>query len=193
MRRVYEIFEVLPNGSRQRVAVIAGLHSAKARLSELGNTTLNECLAADARTHQVVAFVNVPRAKWQASKHIFQISYDEQAGLQRAELLKSHGYSVVSVVANEAAQVVLSPRQHYDLFVVGHAAPQETRQAMVFWLKAKYPRVKVLALNPPNQQVSRADYNVPQNEPENWLPIVSRQLGNSTDGTAPKLASGNGP
>ena len=36
MLRVYEIFEVLPNGSTQRVTVISGLDSAKARLRNSG-------------------------------------------------------------------------------------------------------------------------------------------------------------
>ncbi len=44
---------------------------------------------------------------------------------------------------------------------------------MVDWLKAKYPNVKVLALNPPNQQLPGADYNVVQNGPEKWLPFAS--------------------
>jgi hypothetical protein len=43
---------------------------------------------------------------------------------------------------------------------------------MVDWLKAEYPNVKVLALNPPNQGVLAADYNVRQSGTENWLPIV---------------------
>jgi short-subunit dehydrogenase involved in D-alanine esterification of teichoic acids len=79
------------------------------------------------------------------------------------------------VIGNEAAKVLLSTMQHTDLalFIVGHAAPEQTRKEMVDWLKAKYPNVKVLALNPPNQQLPDADYNVVQNGPEKWLPFVS--------------------
>lgn len=188
MHEAYEIFEVLPNGSRQRVAVISGLQSANARLQELANNTRNECFAADARTRQIVAQRNVPRAV----KQIFQISYDEQLGLRSAELLNSHGYSVVSIIGNDAAQVVLSPIQNYGLFIIGHAAAEETRQEMVLWLKAKYPTVKILALNPPNQEVLHADYNVWQDGPENWLPIVSRELANSVDSPGPTKASTSG-
>lgn len=192
MYRVYEIFEVPPSGSRRKVAVVSGLESARARLHEFANNSPNECFAADARTHQIVALMNVPPARWQATKHIFQISYDEQSGVRRAELLKSHGYSVVSVIGNNAAKVVLSPIQHYDLFIIGHGAAEETRQEMVLWIKAKYPRVKILAINPPNQKVLRADYNVRQNGPENWLPIVSRELAKSGDSSGPTTASTSG-
>jgi hypothetical protein len=110
---------------------------------------------------------------------LFQVCYDEKLGVQRSELLKSRGYDAISVIGNEAAKVVLSSIQHYDLFIVGHAAPKETRRDIVAWLRANYPGVKILALNPPNQQILGADYNVRQNGPETWLPIVSQQLSNS--------------
>lgn len=176
MHRVYEIFEVSPNGSPQRVTVVSGLDSATARLHELANQTPNECFASDARTRQIVALLNVPPSKWRATKHIFQISYDEPLGAQRAELLKSRGYSVMSVIGNEAAKVALTPVQHYDFFIIGNAAPEGTRQEMAIWLKAKYPRVKILALNPPNREVLRADFNVRLNGPEDWLPIISKEF-----------------
>ena len=179
MHRVYEIFEVLPDGSPQKVSVVSGLDSAKARLNEVATNTTNECFASDTRTRQIVALANVPTTRWLASKHIFQISYDEHMGAQRAELLKSRGYTVVSAIGNQAAKLVLIPIQHYDLFIVGHAAPAETRQEMVFWLKGKYPRATIVALNPPSQKLLQADYNVEQNYPELWLPIISRELTNS--------------
>lgn len=194
MNRVYEIFEVLPNGSPQRVTIVSGLDSAKARLHELATNTANECFASDARTHQIVALLNVPPSKWRTSKHIFQISYDEHTGVQRAELLKSRGYNVISAIGNEAAKVALIPIQPYDLFLIGHTATVETRQEMVFWLKAKYPKAIIVALNPPNQELLRADYNVPQSSAEDWLPVISRELGNwnSAESPGPRKASSGG-
>ena len=61
MNRAYEIFEVLPNGSPQRVNVVSGLQLAKSQLRELANHTTSECFAADAETHQIVAQMNVPQ------------------------------------------------------------------------------------------------------------------------------------
>jgi hypothetical protein len=56
---------------------------------------------------------------------------------------------------------------------VGHAAPEQARKEIVDWLKAHYPNVRILALNPPNQMVPNADYNVLQNGPELWLPLLA--------------------
>ena len=60
MQRVYEIFEVLPNGLPHRVTEVAGLEPAKSHLQELANHTANECFAADAQTYRIVAQTNVP-------------------------------------------------------------------------------------------------------------------------------------
>ena len=124
--------------------------------------------------------LNVPPA---SLRRIFQITYDQALGLRTAELLRSRGYGVISVIGNEAAKVLLSSIQRYDLFIVGHTAPEEARIEIVNWLKAQYPAVKILALNPPDQQVPKADFNVPHG-PENWLPIVSTvcELRSSTRG-----------
>lgn len=175
MQRRYDIFEVLASGSAQRVASVTGLELAQRRLQELAKHTTNECFAMDARTRQIVAQMNVPRAKWRATKRIFQIAYDEELGLKRAELLRSIGYGVVSVLGDERARILLSSIQEYDLFIVGHNAPEQVRREVVDWLKSKYPNVKVLALNPPQQELPNADYNVTLNGPEKWLPIVTQQ------------------
>jgi hypothetical protein len=167
---VYEIFEVPPNGSPQRVTVVSGVEFAKVALQGLAKRTSNECFAADARTRQVVMQLNVPPKKL---RRIFVVSYDEELGTRRTELLRSRGYGIISVIGNEAAKILLSSIQHYDLFIVGHAAPQETRREMVDWLNAQYPRVKVLAINPSLEQVPAADYNAPYDTSDTWLPIVS--------------------
>src|SRR5579864_6038072 len=109
-----------------------------------------------------------------ATKRIFQIAYTEQLRSERAELLTRLGYGVISVIGNESAKVLLSTIQHTDLalFIVGHAASEQTRTEMVDWLKSKYPNVRILALNPPNEELLGADYNVIQNGPDKWLPFV---------------------
>ncbi len=126
-----------------------------------------QCLRPTGTEH----VLNQPRA----IKRIFQIAYTEQLRSERAELLRHLGYAVISVIGNESAKVLLSANPHNDLalFIVGHAASERTRKEMVDWLKEKYPKVKVLALNPPNSQLPSADYNAIQNRPENWLPFVS--------------------
>jgi len=174
MYSVYEIFEVLPDGSALRISRVSGLEFANLALQELAKRTKNECFIADARTRRVVAQLNVSQGKLRATKRIFQIAYDEQLGLRRAELLRSLGYGVISVIGNDPAKVLLTSILHYDLFILGHAAPEETRTEMIDWIKVKYPRVKILALNAPHQQLLNADCNVTLNGPENWLPLVTQ-------------------
>lgn len=173
--RSYEILEVLPDGSSVKRAVVRGLEFAKVTLEDLATRTTNECIAADEITHQVVAQRNAPPAK-QAMKRIFQIAYDEESSLSRAELLRSHGFGVISVLSNEAAKVLLESLEDYDLFIVGDAAREEIRREMVDWLKAHYPRAKVLALNTPHQPLPNADYNALASDPEGWLALVAERF-----------------
>jgi hypothetical protein len=60
MYREYEIVEVLPNGSVRRAVIVSGLEFAKVALQKLAKRTASECFAADAKTRQVVAQMNVP-------------------------------------------------------------------------------------------------------------------------------------
>ena len=195
MYRVYEVIEVLPNGSRQMVTVVSGLEFAKAALEDLAKHTNDECLVVDAATHQVVLQLNVQSAKLHATKRVFQIAYNEELALQRIQLLKSRGYIVMSVIGNEAAKVVLRPTQHYDLFIVDHAAPEETRKQIVDWLRANYAKAKILALNPPGQQILGADFNVTDDAPDKWVPIVAQHLLHLADilGTSSASSSQAGP
>lgn len=173
--RSYEILEIMPDGSVVKRGLVRGLEFAKVTLENLAKRTSNECIAADDRTHQVVTQLNIPPAK-RSIKRIFQIAYDEEMGLGVAELLRSHGYGVISVLSNEAAKVLLSSIQKYDLFVVDPAAPEKCRSEMVDWLKTHYPEVKVLALNPPHQTMPNADYNSLARDPESWLSFVTEEL-----------------
>ena len=162
----------MPDGSTVKRMVVHGLEFAKVSLEDLAKRTSNECIATDERTHQVVAQLNLPLAK-RSLKRIFQVAYDEDAGLGTAELLRSRGYGVISVLSNEAAKVLLSSIQKYDLFIIGHAAPEKCRSEMIDWLKTHYPDVKVLALNPPHQPLPNADYNSLASDPESWLRFVT--------------------
>jgi hypothetical protein len=110
-------------------------------------------------------------------KRVFQIAYDEMLLVSRAELLKSRGYEVSSALGNDGAKRILDTRQRYRIFIVGHAAPKETREDMVRWLKANFPNTKILVVNPPSATIlAGADYNVVLNGPEEWLSIVTNTV-----------------
>jgi DNA-binding NarL/FixJ family response regulator len=99
-------------------------------------------------------------------KRIFQIAYTNELLIDRAQLLKNRGYAVMSALGNEAAKTLLTSLHGDDLdislFIVGHAAPPQTRRDMVDWLKVNYAGIKILVLNPPNQTMLDVDCNVLQ-------------------------------
>lgn len=109
---------------------------------------------------------------------VFQIAYATELMSTREAVLKSRGYMVHSALGNEDATKALQAGDHYDLFIVGHAAPLEERQEMVRWIRRKFPQAKVLALNPSHiPREPDADYNVVLNGPEKWLEAVREALG----------------
>ena len=181
MDREYEIFECLADGSVMWCARASGLPNTGLKLGGLRRDTGKEYFALHLLTHDIVFAADVSNVvSERTGKRIFQIAYTDQLRLTRAELLRSLGYAVISVVGNEAAKVLLTTLHHNNLgialFIVGHAAPAQTRKEIVDWLKENYPWAKILALNPPNQQVPNADYNVLENGPEAWIPFVATTI-----------------
>jgi hypothetical protein len=175
--REYELFERLPDGAVQWRGVARGLLKARLDLGRLARNTRNEVFAIELLSQQVVARVPAIDGQQRTIKRVFQIAYDERLLVTRAGVLRAQGYEVSSVVGNEAAKTVLGSGQDFDLFIVGHAAPQEARIAMVAWLKARYPKTNILALNPPEcERLAGADYNARQNGYDVWLPTVQVAL-----------------
>ncbi len=66
---------------------------------------------------------------------------------------------MISVTHNEAAKVALSSYRDVDMFIVGHTESEQITSEMVAWLKANYPKVKIVALNPSkDRQLAGTDY-----------------------------------
>jgi hypothetical protein len=180
----YEIFECLVDGSVMWCAHENSLQNARTKLDGLLRETGHDHFAMHLSTRDII-FAGDSSAEFSRRKNnrIFQISYNEQLRLSRAELLRSLGYSVISAIGNEAAKVLLSTLRRDDLsvglFIVGHAAGVETRNEMVDWLRANYPSARILALNPPNQQIQGVDFNVLLNGPDTWIPLVASTMRSS--------------
>lgn len=105
---------------------------------------------------------------------MFQIGYDEKELNARAEVFRRCGLEVISVADNDSAKRALSSIRNVDVFVVGHAAPEQTRREMVEWLKATFPKVKIVALIPSaNRELSRADYNIVLNDWDKWPSLLA--------------------
>lgn len=186
MEREYDIFEHYPDGFPVWRDHAAGLTNATLRLQQIAKRTPNECFAVHLPTREVVARVNVRTDK----PLIFQIAYNKTMAAARTNLMRMHGYEVISVVGNEAAKVVLSAPQHCDFFIVGHCAPAPVRAEMVAWVKRYYPQIPVLALNPEGGgPLAGAEYNVTLDVRDEWLSVLATgfvtRTKPSADGTEP--------
>ena len=169
----FDIFSVEPNGDVLWVERAADLKSAKLAVQELIASSPHEYVIHSHCTNNNLIVRPPSASKHKAESVVFQIAYDEQLMASRAEVLKAHGFSVTSMLGNEAAKVALAAPQYYSLFTIGPGAAPEVRREMADWLKAKYPKVGILALNPPYQrELAPADYNVVLNGPEEWLFVV---------------------
>lgn len=110
------------------------------------------------------------------SETILYIHYDAGLAEFRELIVGRLGYHVVSVVGSAAARR-RAKAQHFDLFIVGHAAPYEERRALAEWLKTNVPGVPVLALCPaPFHAVDYGDYRADAHNPDAWLRLVQEVL-----------------
>lgn len=168
----FDIFRVEPNGDVLWIKSAEDLKSARLAVKDLMAASPHDYVIHSHSTNNDL-IIRPPTDKKKTKPVIFQVAYDEQLMVTRAAVLKAHGFTVISVVGNEAAKAALSTPQHYSLFILGTSAPTKVRGEMADWLKANYPKVPILALNPPYQkELEPADYNVVLNGPEEWLFVV---------------------
>ena len=166
----FDIFKV-EGGDLRWMEAAPDLERAKSRVKVLSASSPGEFIIHNQNTGEKISI------KSTIKRIIFQIGYDEKGLNARAELLRRFGHEVISVTHNEAAKVALGSYRDVDVFIVGHTAPEQTRKDMVDWLKANYPKVKIVALNPSRDQLVGADYNVVLNDHEEWLSLLAAASG----------------
>lgn len=162
----FHIFKVQSGGSRRWMEGAISVERAMARVKALAASSPGEYLITNLTGHEIS--LTSP-----AKKKMFQIGYDEKEINARAELFRRVGHEVISVPDNEAAKRVLASVRNVDVFVVGHAAPEQTRNEMVDWLKTNFPEAKIVALIPSAAgHVPRADYNIVINDWDELLSLL---------------------
>lgn len=163
----FHIFRVHVDGSRRWVEGAVSLECAQARVKVLAASSPGEYVITNLTGQEIWV-------KSQPKRIMFQIGYDERELSARAELFRRIGHEVISVADNEAAKRALSSFCDVDVFVVGHTAPEQTRKEMVDWLKANFPRVKIVALIPSaTRPLPCADYNVVLNDLDEWMTLLA--------------------
>src|SRR5215469_6256767 len=163
----FHIFKIQGNGSRRWIEAATNLEHAKLRVKVLAASSPGEYVITDLTAHEI-------SIKLPPKRVMFQIDYDDKGMNARAELFRSFGHEVISVVDNKAAKRALTSTHNVDVFVVGHTAPEHTRKEMVDWLKKNFPKVRIVALVPStNHQLPRADYNMVLNDWDEWLALLA--------------------
>jgi len=162
-----DIFREQADGSLRWLAEATSMETAEARVKSLPPGTY--VIISDLRTARRIS-VQSP-----AKQIVFQIGYDDEKGsAARETLFRSFGHEVVTVVDNDAAKGVLASIPNVDVFILGHTAPEQTREEMVDWLKANFPKAKIVALIPSAiPELLCADYNVPQSDWAAWVSLFA--------------------
>lgn len=166
----FDIFRVGNDGSVVWLEAVNDLETAKARVTLLAPSAPGEYLIFSQKTGEQISI------KAGTKRMIFQIGYDDKQAKARAQMLRNLGYQVFSAADNPTAKLELMTPRHVDLFIVGERASEETRKDMVSWLKANYPKVKILALQPSDHRESpirEADLTVKVNGSDEWLAMVA--------------------
>ena len=163
----FDIFKVQPDGSLRWLAAVASMETAEGRVKKLPPG--NYVILADQHTPKRISI------KAAAKQIVFQIGYDDDKGTTAREtLFRSFGHEVTSVADNEAAKRALASIPKVDVFVLGHAAPEQTQKEMVDWLKGTFPTAKIVALIPSaSPQLLCADYNVPRSDWAAWISLFA--------------------
>ena len=162
----FDIFKEQPDGSLRWLAAAASMETAEARVKGLPAGTY---VISDQGTARKIS-IQSP-----AKQIVFQISYDDEKGAAAREtLFRGFGHEVVSVADDDAAKRALASISHVDVFILGHTAPEQTRKEMVDWLRANFPKARIVALIPSViPELLCADYNVPQRDWAAWVSLFA--------------------
>jgi hypothetical protein len=167
----FNIFKMQSDGGLRWMESAGDMERAKARVKKLAASSPGEYVIMG-RTGEKISI------KSPLKRIMFQIGYHEKELNVRAELFRRFGHEVISVADNDGAKHALASIENVDVFIVGHAAPEQTRKEMVDWLKANFPRVKIVALIPSgDHRLETADCNVVLNDWDEWLLLLEAATG----------------
>ena len=163
----YDIFKEQQDGSLRWLAADRSVQAAEAHVKKLPPG--NYVIFSGQHTAKRIS-IHSP-----AKQLVFQIGYDDDRGAAAREtLFRSFGHEVISVKDNEAAKRTLLSIPYVDVFILGHTAPDQTRNEMVDWLKVNFPGARIVALIPSvSAQLLCTDYNIPQSQWAAWVSLFA--------------------
>jgi hypothetical protein len=171
----YDLFEI-DAGQRIWCTRVIGQMYAGFTLRKMSAKTPNECVAVHQPANEVVARLNVPTADFRAP-YVFLIAYDPKIADALAQELPSHGYRFGYAAGNDLAFAILTTPMECDAFIVGYAAPIDTRRGMAGWLNSTYPDVPIIALKSPSEpDLTAAHFNLELDGDRALLPTLAQAL-----------------
>ncbi len=174
MHREYDLFRRSHEKSAHWLYSIIGLKEACERLEKEAEQTPAEVYLQHLRSGEIVARLNI--AMSDRGKAFFYVGRDPAASANVTSSLSRLGYTVTTHQNNETARVVLGLMQSYDYFILGDGAAGQ-REAICWFIKNRFPRSVVLALNRHHSELAGADLNFPEiSVPGKWIAAMQDLL-----------------
>ena len=105
---------------------------------------------------------------------IVQVEFRESLLSIRDEILQSLGHPVISALGSRAARNLDLSHESVGVVLIGHGAPWEERCNLAAHFCETLPGVPIVAsLRRQDKAVTGADYNLPADNPPQWVRTVS--------------------
>jgi len=171
---LYDLFQI-DGGCPIWCTQVAGLIHAGFKLREISSNSPNECYAIQRSTNYVVARLNLPARV--GAPRVFHIAYDLTLADKLARELPWHGLRFSYAAGNNLAYTILMTPMKCNAFMLGYAAPIETRRDAAAWLADNYPDVPVVALKSIGEpDVDPAKFNIELDGDGALLAVLAQAL-----------------
>ena len=111
-------------------------------------------------------------------KKILQIEFRESILVTRADILRSAGFAVDSILGSDPTwKTRLSQSGDYDVIVIGHGSTWFDRRDLIAFFRASLPSLPLIALlRRTDQPFHDASHNCPADDPVVWLKTIRKAL-----------------
>lgn len=110
------------------------------------------------------------------SKHILSVSYHEELLITRRMLLEREGYQVTSALGFTQS-VARCKNGGFDLFILGHSIPDPDKDELIKVFRYANAAPVVSLRRHGELRVHTADFEVPVDDPSEFLKTVGTILG----------------
>lgn len=109
-------------------------------------------------------------------KRILHVEFDRTLLTTRHALLETAGFEVISCFSGMAAREVSAGNNHFDLFLMGHAASMHERTDLITWIRAHFPGISIVVLRSRDTDYSPAGDALSVADPDELLKTIVEVL-----------------